>query len=590
MAGNNEVAAPRVSDGPPVNRPSPSSTSLSSASETQESQSSGSSISDGSQSRGSRRSRVLPNPEPQFPFCAESQQSRPQESRSTATGISSPQKSHQSRPWSFLKELPRRSPREKLVYGSALVAGLAVVGFIASRKDSADPQGIKEYLCENVGCELMALILKKRYGPDICENFFGAVCAADYSDNKTDLNGGDIVSEISRLDEVEENMFKEKLVQYAVPSKRPPNLTGNILDSEMQMGKFFLSCTDRDGSADDAREFFVRFLDDLGIPMEHTGSQQYLSMFSAMVRLSLIWGIDNPLLYVELRPMRGTRHYLTLMRTFHKNFDFNTINVTLRRKRRQVNEELIPTTDEMRDKFLLFLNVTHEGYRDNATFFSELTSDIRVVTTIFSKKPDELKAEDLRDMVLDYLAVEKFLVWRQSLASRARDAPPLRYTFDARESFDDMKWRRAISYGVRQHLDLSQDTEIYVHRPDICKDMATLLLDPRFHRPFRHFIHFWLLKKFRPWMGRLAEGESCEAHGGCDYLKEDKERFCFRKVSKGTLLVNIQGGLGFGIPCSLEARAFPSYRSRKCDACLRYGLWIVQLIRIYSGSLHSRTW
>lgn len=183
------------------------------------------------------------------------------------------------------------------------------------------PPRIETHLCETQGCVLLAKALGKRLNDnphcrdlfgvgctDICQDFFGGVCGVKNATENKIFPGEDFLEEASRLDEIEEVIFMRKLLAL-----REPDPLENMTDSDIQMSRFFVSCLERDESTADARDFFLKLLSDIGIPMGFSALKQSLSMFSALVRLSLVWGINNPLLFIELRPMRATKHYVTVM-------------------------------------------------------------------------------------------------------------------------------------------------------------------------------------------------------------------------------------------------------------------------------------
>lgn len=402
-----------------------------------------------------------------------------------------------------------------------------------SQKHSAiDPPEIAEHQCETQGCELLAkALVKKSDDIDVCTDFFRGVCGPKNESANYEFPGKEFVSESARILEIEEDIFTTKLLELIEPD-RPENLT----DSEIQMSKFFDSCVRRDGSGKDARDFFLHLLHDIGIPMGFSKERQSLSMFSALVRLSLIWGIDNPLLFIDLRPMRATGHYVTVIRTMQKNFYFEKIDATVLRRQRAVRG--IADLENVREYFGHILRENRKWLSSDEALNDVARHKIRTVKIIFSDRY-ALRERDLKEMILNYVAVNEFLEWRQGNTTNAPGSAPRRtYRFTDFEEETDIKWRRAITYGVRQHVKFSLDSLVHAEAAHISRDTAHLLLDPRFHRAFRHYLYVWLLTEFRPWMGSEAEEHACREEGSkedCAYLETNEyrlERFCCRKVSQ----------------------------------------------------------
>lgn len=375
---------------------------------------------------------------------------------------------------------------------------------------------------------MMAVVLRRHRLTNVCEDFFTAVCSDKAIGGVKEFPGDDIVGEVSRLGDIEETIFMDKLVQYAMPERRLTNLSGKVLASEMQMGKFFLSCYYRDDSTDDARKFLLSFLDDLGIPLEFRGDKQYLSMFSALVRLSLVWGINNPLLFIELKPVRASKHYVTVIRTLKKKLDISKIDVTVMRKKRAKEEH--PSTSELRKKLASLVSETLTKFK-SVTGFGKLSKVADIVKSVF-KGDAAIEEKYLREMVMNYESVKDFLEWRLGLMDSSEEKVPLRSYFNVLEKYEGFPWRQAINYAVKQSLNFSFESYVYIDRPDISKEMAQLLMDARFHRVFRNYLYVWLIEKLRFAMGKEPEEAACAiAPAGCAYRKEEKERYCFRKVS-----------------------------------------------------------
>lgn len=545
------MSAPEQSS---AQQPRPTFTAESSSSDEQKSQLSESSKSEEprkSQVRGSEGPGFLDRLLPLLPGSRQSGQSessRKEESSQSepsgsqqqkASGVTSSVKSQKPSPWYRLLA-PRRSLREKFGYASAaLVAGLTTFAiFRPEGQTTVSPPKPLELNCTSKICDMISEILQiPRRGDDVCKEFFGGVCGIRYFDNHSRFSGEDLIRKTSRLDSIEEQIFVPKFTMFSsMLEKIHSNVSRNVTSSERQMGKFFQSCMNRDPSVNDAREFFFSLMNDLGIPLEFKsfGRQQVLSMLSALVRLSLVWGIENPLLYVELIPVRGTQHFLTKIRTLYKGFDFEKINITIMRTKRQVEPEIIPQPEEMRPKLQKFIEEAHAKYDDDdRALYDKMKLELDVVSPLFSDE-NKLERKNFNEMLISYISVTEFLQWRQDYLKRASFIkPPHRSNLSVLEKTTLIKWREAITYAVGNHLHLAEDSPVYVDREDICMHMATFLVDPRMHRVFRQFLYIWLLLRFGPWLGSKSEAGACHLiPGSCDYSTGNKETFCFRKVSR----------------------------------------------------------
>lgn len=398
--------------------------------------------------------------------------------------------------------------------GSAILAGLAAfVGF------NTQPQ-IGTSTCETQGCVYLSTILSRQNSRlSICDDFFSTICV-EQTKPASALRGWNRTDYYSRLDEILHNIFKEKLEQFALPSMRPKGLTGNILDSEMQLGKFYMSCVNRYKSTGDALRFFSFFVNDLGIPMEQETSRQTLSILSALTRLSLVWGIENPFLNVELVPVRGSQYYLTRIWTMEKYGDdesgrFRGMNLTESQQ---------------------FIAAAVKNGQEQYGVGDKYQKSQRFLTSVFSGA-DALSETYIREMVISYEAVQDFIRKFQSLGTSEKSGYPLfPSNFGKIEDLTKFPWRRALTYGVRQELSLSKDAALIVDNIGSVEIFAHLFTDARFHRVFRHYLHMWLLKKFGFAMGGTAQHLYC-AENECPNLSSSEldAAYCFRVVSKPCL-------------------------------------------------------
>lgn len=86
-------------------------------------------------------------------------------------------------------------------------------------------------------------------------------------------------------------------------------------------------------------------------------------------------------------------------------------------------------------------------------------------------------------MITNYVGVNEFLKWRQAnFTGWQSSGLQLTFRFSEFEKYTNMEWRRAITFGVRQHVDFSPDSLVHADAVDIAADTAVLLLDPRLHR------------------------------------------------------------------------------------------------------------
>lgn len=410
------------------------------------------------------------------------------------------------------------SLRGKLFFGGgALLAGLAAfVGFGGSGGQVGDSG------CDTVGCHYIIRALQTRVPDiDICEDFFGALCPVPTPKPQRGVNGSD---HFSRLDDILETMFKEKLYQFAVPDSRPPNMTGSIFDSEMQIGKFYHSCLNRHKSTGEAHRFFRYLVNDLGIPMATGTDRQTMSILSALVRLSLVWGIRNPLLFVELVPVRGNEHYITRISTLSRKSD--------------KHEDFVPMTLKVaQDNLADFVtNANKHSYLEEHK--EKFEHGKQVLAALF-EGTDTLDGGQVREMVAHYQAVQDFILeWQLMGPDENIRTPPHKSAFEELEAASDFPWRRAITYGVRQDLTLPGHATVIVDVPARFYVLARLLVDKRFHRVFRHYLHVWLLEVQGWAMGASPEKLYCkERSAGCPdrSTPEGDSGFCFRSVSKACL-------------------------------------------------------
>ncbi|XP_018496380.1 uncharacterized protein LOC108864710 [Galendromus occidentalis] len=340
-----------------------------------------------------------------------------------------------------------------------------------------------------------------------CEDFYGFACVHE------DPGFSKVTSYRSRLMRYLDTMAIELLERLFV-SYQDRFQTAKVRDSEVQMFKFYQSCKGR--HEEDRRRKSVKtikdLLGDIGIPLGTPHESQSSTAFSALVQLSLIWGVETPLLNFEVKPglpnnperivIQGAKAARTLRRPRLFAAGASPFD-DIREEMRLLREDL--------------LRIVGTLQTDEAERLLFVTKNLAPIFELFPFDAPSRAASH-------FAAVDTFLREVNSNPTSFRNLNSSYVgSFESLERDHKLDWSAALNFNLRFLLQITPESLVEVQNLGYAMAFAEFTLDPRFHDLFTDYLTIWTILHLGAYAGGSLEDAACRINGGPDCEKREDE-------------------------------------------------------------------
>lgn len=343
---------------------------------------------------------------------------------------------------------------------------------------------------------------------DKCKDFYGYACrAADAKDGGKTAFRSRLLEGLDRLvgpaiDEIEKT-YKDR------------QQTASVNDAMVQMMKFYRSCQNR--HSDDVIQKSIKaikeLLHEVGLPIESEDRSQSSTVFSAIVRLSLIWGVETPLLNFKVKPgLPGSVERIVIEGANMPK----PRNPKLFAADPNPFAQIAPKMKTLRKDLLDSVRANWHGPAHDR--FNRDSKDIL----------EHFKMDMSGAVTGHYIAVKKFLD-NLKITPFAFANLPYEYvgTFQSLEDTYKLAWSSALNFNLQTLLHITPEAGVEVKNWGFAMAFAELTMDRRFDELFRDYMQVWTVLHFGVYVGGKVERAACHILKSCD---DDERLACVRQV------------------------------------------------------------